>query len=355
MPDARIALAGAGNAAQMHAGAIEDLDAELVAVSSRTAESAEAFADEHDCDAYTDVAAMLDRAAPGVLNVCTPSGAHLEPALTAVDHGVDVFCDKPLEITTDRIDRMTAATEEAGVRLGGMFQQRFNPVLQTVHEAAADGRFGRLAVANVIVPWWREDDYYRGSWKGTRELDGGGALMNQSIHGIDAIQWLAGAAAGTDGNPVAEVRAYTDTLAHDPEDVEVEDTAVAAVRYESGALGQVLGATSMYPGSLRRLQLGGGDGTATVEEDELVTFQFREERESDAEARERFGPGDTSGGAADPMDVDLSNHRRNIRAYLEARADDEPFALDAREARKAVAIIEAIYEAAETGEPVSPD
>jgi len=166
---------------------------------------------------------------------------------------------------------------------------------------------------------------------------------------------MTGAAAGTDGNPVAEVRAYTDTLAHDPGDVEVEDTAVATVRYESGALGQVLGATSMYPGSLRRLQLGGRDGTATVEEDELVTFRFREERDGDAAARERFGPGDTSGGAADPMDVDLSNHRRNIRAYLEARANDEPFALDGREARKAVAIIEAIYEAAETDRPVSPD
>jgi len=355
MPDARLAIAGAGNAAQMHAGAVEELDAEVVAVASRTEKSATAFADEHGCEAYTDVATMLERASPDVLHVCTPSGAHLEPVLTAVDHGVDVFCDKPLEITTERIDRMIEATDEAGVRLGGMFQQRFNPVMQTVHEAVADGRFGRLAVANVLVPWWREDDYYRGSWKGTKELDGGGALMNQSIHGVDAIQWLAGAADEGDENPVAEVQAFTDTLAHDPGDVEVEDTAVAAVRYESGTLGQIMGATSMYPGSLRRLQLGGRDGTATVEEDELVTFQFREERESDAEARERFGPGDTSGGAADPMDVDLSNHRRNIQASLEARANDEPFALDGPEARKAVAIIEAVYESAERGEPVRPD
>jgi len=326
-------------------------------VSSRTESSADEFVDEYGGDAFTDVKRLLSTTKPDQLHVTTPSGAHRDPTLAAIDHGVDVLCEKPLEITTDRIDEMASAADAAGVRLGGVFQQRFAPVLETVHEAALGGRLGTLAVANATVPWWRDDEYYAGSWKGTRELDGGGALMNQSIHAIDAIQWLAraaGAADGAEGNPVAAVRAYTDTLAHDPEDVEVEDTAVASLRYRSGAVGQLLGATSMYPGSLRRLQVAGRDGTVTVEENELVTWQFREGRGDDDETRDKFGPSDVSGGAADPMDVDVANHRRNIRAFVEARRSGDPTPLDASEARIAVAIIEAIYESAETGEPVRP-
>ena len=306
--------------------------------------------------------------APDVLHVCTPSGAHLEPTVAAAERGVDVLCEKPLEITTERIDEMVAAAEAAGIRLGGIFNQRFNPVVRQLHEAASEGRFDELAVANAYVPWWREDDYYDGAWQGTEQLDGGGALMNQSIHGIDAVQWLAGAA-GADGdgatgsaegetpdaNPVEEVFAYTDTRAHEDDIVEVEDTAVAVLRYRDGTLGQILGATSMYPGSLKRIQLAGRGGTTEILEDELVTWQFRDERDDDTAVRERFGETDSGGGAADPMSIDYANHRRNIGAFLHARESGEDYLLDASEARKAVEIIEAIYESAERGEPVRLD
>ncbi|MFB6146395.1 MAG: Gfo/Idh/MocA family protein [Halobacteriaceae archaeon] len=360
-----IAVAGIGAAAETHARAIGDIDgATLVAGSCRTASKGEAFAEAFDCTWYADTANMLDREAVDVLSVCTPSGAHLGPTLTAAERGVDVLCEKPLEITTDRVDEMIEACAAAGVRLGGVFQQRFDPVLQTVHEAAAAGRFGGLATANASVPWWRDDEYYADAWQGTRDLDGGGALMNQAIHGVDAIQWLAGAAGGGDaaehadaaaadgGNPVAEVFAYADTLAHEGDAIEVEDTAVAVLRYRNGALGQILAATSAYPGSLKRLQLAGRGGTATVREDGLATWQFREERDADADVRERF-TGSDAGGAADPTAIDHANHARNIRAFLDARAADEPFLLDPGEARKAVAVVEAIYESAETGSPVA--
>ena len=358
-----IAIAGIGSVAEVHALSIGDIDgAEGVAGSCRTESRGRAFAEQFDCTWYADTAEMLDAEEPDVLTVCTPSGAHLEPTLAAAERGVDVLCEKPLEITTERIDEMVVAAEEAGIVLGGVFNQRYNPVVRQLHEAASEGRFDDLAVANAYVPWWREDDYYDGAWQGTEELDGGGALMNQSIHGIDAIQWLAGAAgaAGEGGrgsadanpNPVEEVFAYTDTRAHDDDIIDVEDTAVAVLRYRDGTLGQILGATSMYPGSLKRLQLAGRGGTAEVLEDELVTWQFREERDDDPAVRERFGETESGGGAADPMSIDYANHRRNIEAFLEARASGEDYLLDASEARKAVEIIEAIYESAERGEPV---
>jgi UDP-N-acetyl-2-amino-2-deoxyglucuronate dehydrogenase len=361
-----IAIAGIGAVAEMHAMSLADVDgADLVAGSCRTESRGRAFADEFDCAWYADTVEMLNAESPDVLNVCTPSGAHLEPTLAAAERGVDVLCEKPLEVTTGRIDEMVAATEDAGVMLGSIFNQRFNPVVRQLYEAACEGRFDRLSVANAYVPWWRDDDYYDGAWQGTEDLDGGGALMNQSIHGIDAVQWLAGAAGaagdGTtdaatgdtpDRNPVEEVFAYTDTHAHEGDIIEVEDTAVAVLRYRDGTLGQLLGATSMYPGSLKRIQLAGRGGTAEILEDELVTWQFREERDDDAAVRERFGETESGGGAADPMSIDYENHRRNIAAFLDARASGEAYLLDASEARRAVEVIEAVYESAERGEPV---
>jgi predicted dehydrogenase len=353
----RIAVAGIGAVAETYGEAIDGIDsADLVAGSCRTEAKGRAFADEYDCAWYDDTGAMLDAGRPDVLVVCTPSGAHLEPTLAAANRGVDVLCEKPLEITTERIDEMAAAAKSAGIRLGGVFNQRYSPVIQRLHKAAAAGRFGNLSVCTASVPWWRDDEYYEGDWQGTAALDGGGALMNQSIHGVDVVQWVAGAAIGVDPavNPVAEVFAYTDTLAHADDVVEVEDTAVAVLRFRDGTLGQVLAATSTYPGSRKRIEVGGRDGTVQVLEDELVTWQFRSEREGDGAVRDRFGDA-SGGGAADPTAIDHEKHRRNVADFLRARETGECYLLDVIEARKAVAIVEAIYESASTGEPVTVD
>lgn len=348
-----IAIIGIGAAGKMHAAAIEGIgEATLVAGSCRTEKKGRAFAEEFDCQWYPTYEEMLDERRPDIVTVCTPSGAHLGPVRAAAERGIDILCEKPLEITTERVDEMLDIVDEADISLGGVFQQRFNPVVRTIHDAAAAGRFGTVSVANAYVPWWRDDEYYGPTrWQGTQALDGGGALMNQAIHMIDAIQWIAGASMGLDSgeNPVDEVVAYTADRVHG---TEVEDTAVAVMRYRNGALGQLLGATSMYPGSLRRLHIGGRDGTAEISEEELTTWQFRDERSEDVEIRERFTESETRGGAADPTDVDTANHRRNIVAFLDAIVDDDAYLLNGREARKSVAIIESIYESAELGRPV---
>lgn len=350
-----IAIAGIGAVAETHALSIQDLaDAKLIAGSCRTESKGREFAKEFGCEWYADTETMLDSEDVDVLSICTPSGAHLEPALAAAERGINVLCEKPLEITTERIERMIEACNDADVRLGGIFPQRYNPVIQTLHEAAVEDRFDGLSVANAYVPWWREDEYYEDAWQGTEDLDGGGSLMNQSIHGIDAIQWLV--SANTDlepeTNPVEQVFAYTDTSAHDGDIIEVEDTAVAVLRYRDGTLGQLLGATSMYPGSLKRIQIAGRGGTAEVLEDELVTWKFRDEQEDDEEIRNQFSETEAGGGAADPMSIDYGHHRRNIDDYLTSLANDEPYMLDGTEARKSVEIITAIYKSAQANEPV---
>ena len=190
-----------------------------------------------------------------VVCICTPSGAHMEPAVQAARAGKHVVVEKPLEITLPRCDAIIAACDAAGVRLCTIFPSRFTPANLRLKEAIDLGRFGRLTLGDTHVKWWRTQQYYdSGGWRGTWQLDGGGALMNQAIHNVDLLYWLMG--------DVASITALTATLAH--ERIEVEDTAVAALRFKNGALGVIEAATSAYPGLLeadrdpRRPRLGAG-------------------------------------------------------------------------------------------------
>lgn len=351
----RIGIIGAGSVGDLHARAISDLsNATLVAASRRTEESGRAFAETHGCKWYADYEALLDDARPDIVTIGTPSGAHLGPTISAAKRGIHVLCEKPLEITVDRVDRMIEAAQTHDVKLGGIFQHRFSGAIQTVHDAVDAGRFGSLAVASTSVPWWRDDAYYRGTWKGTKALDGGGALINQSIHAIDALAWIARAdmdlRIGT--NPVEEVYAYTSVRSHDPSHIEGEDTAVAAIKFRNGTLGTLLGATSMYPGTRRRLRVAGRNGTAEIQEDELTVWKPRNARPEDDEIRSRYGASSGKGGASDPMAIEYAKHKKNLHAFLDWVDRDADFLLPAAEARTAVSIITAVYESAETGEPV---
>lgn len=354
----RIVIIGIGAVAQAIAHAIAQLpNATLVAGACRTRAKGEAFAREFACRWYPDTDEMLDRERPDVAVVATPSGTHLEHVAACARRGIHVLCEKPLEITTARIRAMIDAAEQGGIVLGGIFPQRFKPVSGVLHDAAAAGRFGPLAVVSAAVPWWRDDAYYGpGRWQGTAALDGGGALMNQAIHSVDLVQWLAAATMPDlppDANPVEEVVALTARRSHDPNHIEVEDTAVALLRFRNGALGQLLAATSTYPGSLRRMLIGGRDGTAELYEDQLLRFHFRDARpEDDATRAAHAGQTRHAGGAGSPMAFDYANHQRNLAAFLDALDAGRPPALSARESAKAVAIIEACYASARTARPV---
>src|SRR5207247_2605079 len=174
--------------------------------------------------------------APGVdvVVITTPSGAHLEPAVAAAAAGKHVVVEKPLEITPDRCDRIIDACDQHGVQLCTIFPSRFADANVTLKAAVDAGKFGRLSLGEASNKWWRTQAYYDdGGWKGTRALDGGGALMNQAIHNVDLLLWMMG--------PVRQLCGFTATLAH--ERIEVEDTAVACLQFESGALGVIQATT----------------------------------------------------------------------------------------------------------------
>lgn len=338
-------ITGCGMIARFHGRAIAEIpNARLVALHGRDAARPAELARELGSDAacYQDYSAFLRHPGLDAVVVCTPSGAHLEPAVAAARAGKHVVVEKPLEVTIDRCDAIIAACDTAGVRLATILPSRFMDAPRAVRAAVEAGRFGRLTLCEARCPWWRTQEYYdSAAWRGTWALDGGGALMNQAIHTIDLMLWFMG--------PVAEVSAVTATLAHDR--IEVEDTAVAVVRFRSGALGQITATTSAYPGRPRMIAVSGDRGTAIVENDQLATWSFADERPDDAALLARLSTAPAvNGGAADPKAISHEYHRRQLADFVEAVETGRPPEVDGPEGRRSVELISALYGVARTRE-----
>src|SRR5437763_908489 len=343
-----VALVGCGMIAHFHARALKEVPGTAIkALVSRSGSKAEGLAASTGitCDVYPELAPVLARKDIDIVIVTTPSGAHLEPAVAAARAGKHVVVEKPLEITPERCDRIIAACDQGGVKLCTIFPSRFGDANRALKAAVEAGRFGRLTLGETTCKWWRTQEYYdRGGWRGTWALDGGGALMNQAIHNVDLLLWLLG--------PVTHITGYTATLAH--ERIEVEDTAVACLRFKSGALGVIQATTSVYPGLPKTIAVHGDRGTAVIEQDDVLRWDFTPETEADRAIKERFAQKvGASGGSSNPAAISHQGHARQLADFVRAiRTGGAPL-VDGREGRKAVAIIQAIYKAAETGRTVA--
>lgn len=339
-------IIGCGMIANFHAKAISEIEgARLVVTCSRNETSAQRLANEYSAEWYTDYREMLKRDDVDIVNICTPSGAHLEIACKAALAGKHVIIEKPMEITLERIDSIIDACSRHKVKLGVVFPSRFGEASRLVKEAVSKGRLGRLTLADAYVKWFRSQSYYdTGGWKGTWKLDGGGALMNQSIHAIDLLQWFAG--------PVKSVCAMTDRLAH--KNIEVEDTAVAVLRFRNGALGCIEGATSVYPGFLKKIEISGERGSIIMEEEDILSWQFAEEEDDDIKIRETFKARRSGGGgASDPRAISYTGHKRQFEDFIESIEQGREPLVDGIEGRKSVEIILAIYKSSKEGRCVN--
>lgn len=336
-------IVGSGLIADFHARAIGDIpNARFTACCDKIPERAARLAEKYGAQACADYGELVARDDVDIVTIATPSGLHLEPTVAAAEAGKHVLCEKPLEISLDRIDAMIAAHEKAGTHLGGIFPYRFNNLMAPLRDAIGSGRFGTITYAGVYVPWWRTDEYYRDSWHGTWALDGGGALMNQSIHMIDMLCDLM--------PPIESVQAYTATLGHA---MEAEDVATAVLRYAGGALGIIYGTTASYPGQFRRFEITGTRGTAVNVENSITLWEFADKRPEDEEIRRQFMKIEGGGGVADPAAITHENHTRNFVAFLDALEKDEAFRINGAEARKAVEVILAVYRSAREGRPIA--
>ena len=337
-------IIGTGMIGRFHAQAIRAMEGgTLYSVYHPLAARAATLTAEYGVKCHSELADFLADSALDIVTIATPSGAHCEPTLAALRAGKHVICEKPLEITAARIDELITAAAASGKTLAAILNRRFNPAMIAFKTACAGGRLGTIVSASCYVKWFRDQAYYdSAAWRGTWALDGGGALMNQAIHSIDALLHLAG--------PVRSVMANTACLAH--ERIEVEDMAVAILEFENGARGVIEGSTCSWShnGHPARVQLCGTEGSVFLADETFEVWDFKDAQPEDARIRETLMRGNQAAlGANDPKAIQFHAHQRNFEEVVRAIHDGREPSTSAREARKAVALIEAIYQSAAAG------
>ncbi len=354
----RFGIAGCGVIAPTHAAAIQQIaGAELLAATDVIPERMQALAEKfHIPRTFTGLQEMLACPELDAIAVCTPSGLHGEIAVQALQAGKHVVVEKPMEVTLEACDKMIAAAESTGKTLTVISQHRFDMASRIAKQAVEMGKLGRLVLAEASVLWYRTQSYYdSGDWRGTWQLDGGGALMNQGVHTVDLLQWLAG--------PVLSISASTRTAAH--ERIEVEDVATAALTFDGGAVGTLTATTAAYPGFAVRIGLYGTEGSLILEGDRLKEMRLKngetftgEEAAAHALSVARGGSAsvreeaEKTGAASDPGALWGDSHRAQLQNFIEAAQTGAPLLIDGRAARRPVEIILGVYHSARSGKTI---
>ncbi len=323
--------------------------ATLVAVCDVDEERLNPVAEEYGCTSYTDLSDLLANDDIDVVNVATPSGSHTEVGLQVAAAGKHMIVEKPADITAPRVDELIAAIDQAGVKAAGVFQSRLDPLNIEIREAVQAGRLGRLIGVHGHLPWYRKQSYYdgaHGAWKGTWGMDGGGSLMNQGVHTVDLLQWLAGR--------VHSVMGMFGVFNHE---IEAEDQSVALLRFESGALGTLYTTTCAYPGHDQRITIYGSEGSFVKREGTLESWKLLADEDGGQEADmlARFGEKKAAkaSGAADPMAVSFDGHTQIVIDMVEAVQQDREPMITLDSARHAVEIINAVFESGRSGREVT--
>ena len=338
-------IVGGGMIAGFHAQAIEAMaQGELLAVYDIDPDNAAGFGAKYGCAAYHNLDEFLAHPGLELVTVATPSGLHLEAAEAIATAKKHILCEKPMEVSIDRIDRMIEVCEENGVMLIGILPRRFGEAVQQVKQAVDAGRLGSITLASATIKWYRDQAYYDSAgWRGTWQLDGGGALMNQSIHTVDLLLHFMG--------DVVSVQARAKTAAH--KGLEVEDLAVVLLEFANGSLGVIEATTNAYSrkGHPAEVQLCGTEGSIFLSDTRLRVWEFKEETDEDESIRRELSIRADAGGAgaADPSAIDFRWHQRNFEEAVEAICAGRKSSVNAQEARRSVELIQAIYRSAQNG------
>ncbi len=341
------AVVGCGVIGPWHAKAVSLApQCELIALCDIEVGKAQKLAAEHGrVPCYGDHRKMLKNE-PDIdcVCACVPSGLHWRIAVDAAKAGRHVLSEKPLDITLRTMDKMIETCRKQKVKLGCIFQRRTTAMTKMARQIIQEGRLGKLVLADCYLKYYRSPAYYKSAgWRGTWELDGGGALMNQGVHGIDQLLYVAG--------DVATVAAHAAPLVRD---IPVEDTAVAILQFKSGAFGVIEGATSVTPGMSTRTELHGENGTLIFNDSGPVKYALADEKAGVAKdvtlkVEEAEPP---KSAASDPKALSVLGHLIQVMDMADAIVEDREPMVPGVEARKAVELILAIYKSARTGKTV---
>jgi UDP-N-acetyl-2-amino-2-deoxyglucuronate dehydrogenase len=328
-------IVGAGVISSKHADAIASLPgARLIAVTDVAPERAKSLAARHDCAAEPDLDTLLAREDVDVVSVCVPSGLHAEVGIRAAAAGKHLVVEKPIDVSLEAADRLISAARAAGVVMTVISQHRFDKGPIELRRLLDDGQLGRLVLGEASTKWYRTQGYYdSAAWRGTWALDGG-SLMNQGIHYLDLLLWTMG--------PVAEVTALFSTQTHQ---IEVEDAALAVLRFSSGAVGTVVASTAVFPGFAQRLEISGTAGTVVIEDGEIIRCELGADDADPGRRGYVTARGDTpSAAAATPAGLKAASHAAQISDLLDAIDEGRAPAVTGEDGRAVLEIVSAVYE-----------
>jgi len=333
-----VGIVGGGNISETHARAVQEIPGlEIAAVYGTNSQKVARLSAKYGGAAYPDFERFLAHRPLDFIAIGSPSGLHAEQGIAATRHGLHVLMEKPLDISTDRANALIAATNRAGVKLGVFFQDRFKADLIRLKEWADTGVLGKLILADARVKWYRPPSYYADSrWRGTLRLDGGGALINQAVHTVDLLLWVCG--------DVSAVQAVQKTALHK---IEAEDTLVVLLEFKSGTIGTLQATTSAFPGYPRRVELTGSEGTVIIEHDRLLAADLRK-----PPADLQSTGNDQNASASSATVSDVRGHRAALEDFVQAIKTNGTPRCSGVEARRSVALVQAIYAASASGRRV---
>jgi len=281
---------------------------------------------------FSDLHKFLGHAEIDIICVCNESGGHGEAIKKSAEAGKHVLCEKPLEVTPQKIDEAIAVCKSHGVILGCALQNRCGDDYRAVEKTISEGKLGKLLMGNAHINWYRPEAYYKNNpWRGTKKLDGGAAFINQGIHTIDLLINLMG--------PVKSVFGNMKTMVHD---IEGEDVGIGVLNFENGAMGTVTAGTALFPGYPERLEFYGEEGSILLEGGKIVYWNVQ-----GVPPPETLSNESNASGASDPTNIGHNNHKLVIKDMVDAIKERRSPMVDGIEARKAVKVITSLYKSSE--------
>jgi UDP-N-acetyl-2-amino-2-deoxyglucuronate dehydrogenase len=331
-----VGLIGGGNITNTHARAARAIPGvEIAAIWGTNSVRVAGLCQEHGGKPYQDLDTFLKHRPMEMVAIGSPSGLHATHGIAAAKRGLHVLTEKPIDISAERANALIEVVERTGVKLGVMFQDRVKPGVRQLKEWVLAGRLGQPLLADARVKWYRPPEYYGASgWRGTMALEGGGALINQAVHTVDLLLWLLG--------DVLRVQSRTARVLHA---IEAEDTALAILKFRSGALGVLQATTAAYPGYPRRLEISGTEGTVILEQDRILSADLRTASTSNGEGIAH----DNNQSASSAVVSDIRGHQALFEDFLRAIEQNGTPVCNGREGLRSIALVEAIYRAAKSG------
>lgn len=338
MKKIRFVFIGCGNIARKHVTALRRLpDAEIAGVYDIKPDVSRAFGEKYGIPSFTSIEEMVEKQDPYVIDILTPTGCHADNIFENIHHKRHFVIEKPLALRLDQVDSILEECDKQAIKIFVVKQNRFNPPIQKLKESITKGRFGKLVLGTIRLRWCRTQEYYdQDSWRGKWAYDGG-VLANQTNHHIDMLLWMMGEAVSVSAKMATRLV-----------DIEAEDTCVAIVQFQNGALGVIEATTASRPKDLEgSISILGEKGAVEVGGffmNELKTWNFTEPDEMDENVWENY--------STVPNDL-AWNHTEFFKDVVDSIRNDRKGLIDGLEVRKSIELINAIYESVETNKEVT--